>query len=141
MVQRPQLAVTEREARAPGQFDIQLRSAIGAGEFRVVTTEWDIYFAARALGWKTYYLFGTLNKSDPAFSEFLEAMDYAIVRDTYTFSKPVIVSDLTSRGFGEHRKISFANVPAQDGQSGRPVYPPLLVFKNNTVAGTPEKLR
>jgi hypothetical protein len=128
--QRPHLAVSQAEARSPAQFDEQLRSAIGEGAFSVLTTEWEIYYAARALGWKTYYLFGRKRRSDSDFADFLSRMDYAIIRNEFAFSKPVVEDDLRSNGFEEHAIITFETLPADTEQADRTIYPRLLVFRN-----------
>ncbi len=134
--QRPHLAVSQAEARSPAQFDEQLRSSIGAGEFRVLTTEWEIYYAARALGWKTYYLFGKKRKSDSEFTDFLARMDYAIIRNDFAFAKPVVERDLRSNGFEEHAIITFGKRPVDAERAGEPVYPRLLVFRNLSADGS-----
>jgi hypothetical protein len=124
---RPHLAVSQAEARSPAQFDQRMQAAIGAGPYRVLTTEWEIYYAARALGWKTYYLFGKKKKDDEDFTDFLSRMDYAIVRNEFAFFKPVTESDLRSNGFEEYANITFEHLP---NDTERSVYAPLLVFRN-----------
>lgn len=142
-VERPLIASRQAAARAPDQFDEPLAAAIGAGPYRVVTTEWEVYFAARAMGWKLYYPFGATRKTGEDYLAFLRSMDYAITRDSFVFSKPVKPEELEQAGFVRQAPLAIGPAGKPADASGRirkrppaaeRLYEDLVIYRNTAVA-------
>lgn len=132
---RPIVAHAQKEARSPDQIRKALNELIGPGSYRVLLEEWDMYYAARSLGWKSYKVYGPLRRSSLKFREFLESMDYVIQRDKF---EHLVLSNsqLKDAGFRQISKLSFIQ-PLETGirigpfriRSQYPVYEDVLVYK------------
>lgn len=138
LVARPVIAYIQAEARSPSQLEDNLRATIGDGPLKVLTTEWEVYYAARRLGWKIYSPIGRLKKGSDDFSQFLNDLDFAVIRDKFAFSKSVNIDDLNRNGYCLISKISFVQPEATRVEWGgvsidgpEKIYDDLLVFSNS----------
>jgi len=138
LIERPLIAISQKEARSPDQIQTAMADSIGYGPYRVLLVEWDVYYAARSLGWKYYKLFGQYYSQKDDFQEFLQSMDYVILRDEFGWMKETNPEDLKAAGFELLTTISFVQpdsgfvdawffkIQAQDN-----VYRDLQIFKNS----------
>jgi hypothetical protein len=106
LVKRPLIAYFQQDARSPDHIREVLEDAIGVGPYRVLLEEWDMYYAARSLGWKSYKVYGPLRRRSPKFREFLKGMDYVIQRNNY---QHLVSSEelLEAAGFRQVSTLSF----------------------------------
>ena len=127
----------QHEARSPKQIQTALAGLIGSGPYRVLVTEWDMYYAARALGWKNYNLFGRYYRGHDDFREFIQTMDFVILRDKFSFLKAANPDELEAAGFELLSTISFVQPDSAiidlglfSIRAGGTIYEDVLVFQN-----------
>jgi len=113
LIERPLVALKKQDAQLPDQIFAAMERVIGPGPHRVLVEEWDIYPAARSLGWKSFKVFGRypVNQSDR--QTFLESMDYVIKRNRFSF---LVVKDeeLEMYGFKLLSTLNFEKTKTPD---------------------------
>ena len=144
LVKRPIIAFSQYEARSPKQIQTALDGLIGSGPYRVLVTEWDMYYAARALGWKNYNLFGRYYPYSDDFREFIQTMDFVILRDKFRFLKAANPDDLEAAGFELLATISFVQPDSAiidlglfSIRSTGTIYEDVQVFRNPARSANP----
>jgi hypothetical protein len=137
LVKRPVITLSQHEARSPKQIQTALASLIGSGPYRVLVTEWDMYYAARALGWKNYNLFGRYQPFSDDFKDFIHTMDFVILRDKFRFLKAANPDAMEAAGFELLSTISFVQPDSEiidlgffSIRSTDTVYEDVQVFRN-----------
>ena len=133
LVIRPTIAFHEKASGDLSLMTPALESAIGPGPFRVLLEDWAAYYSARNLGWKIYR--SGLVFPGPAYAEFLQTMDYVIVREQPLCNITKSLVD-DNPNFELHSKIEFEQNESRSvvwGPIRIPVtgytYPALLVFR------------
>ena len=106
LIHRPLIANHQREARSPDQIRPALEQVVGPGGHRVLLEEWDMYPAARSLGWRIFKVFGRYPEDRAEAQAFLGSMDYVIKRNTFEF---LVRSDeeLKMAGFSLIATVTF----------------------------------
>jgi hypothetical protein len=107
LVKRPVLAIYQKEARSPEQIQMVLSELVGAGPHRVLMSQWSVYFAARALEWNYYKVFGRYYKWSDDFRDFLESLDYVILSEKYFWANETTPEQLKLANFELVSTISF----------------------------------
>ncbi|NNL04405.1 MAG: hypothetical protein HKO85_03885 [Xanthomonadales bacterium] len=137
LIKRPVIAISQELSRSPQQIYQLMKDTIGEGEFRVLLVEWEMYYAARQLGWKPYKLFGRIDRKSAGFSAFLDKMDYVIVRDKLIFKKEIRIQDLHDSGFEMLKTVSFPKPDQTIFEWGpyriettNAIYEDVMIFKN-----------
>lgn len=138
LVYRPLVALTQKQARSPAQIQQALVKSIGQGPYRVLILEWDMYYAARTLGWKIYKIGGQYIRQQDDFKEFLASMDFVILRDKFILFKDVNLEELENSGFELSTTVSFKQ-PQQTSIDIGPftfttsdtVYDDVMIFKKS----------
>lgn len=117
LVHRPLIASHQQEVWSPEQIRPALERAIGPGDHRVLLEEWDMYPAARSLGWRIFKVFGRYPKDRDEAQAFLASMDYVIKRNAFAF---LVVSDknLELAGFSLISTVSFARPESDEIRLG-----------------------
>lgn len=127
----------QQEARSPQNILSALDDAIGPGPFRVLSEEFDPYFAARTLGWRIFKPTGRYIQDSAEYRAFLDSMDFVVLRTRYSFQK-VAMDRLEEAGFQHHATVSF---PQPDSSTvewgpfsfkvGTRIYDDLIIYRND----------
>lgn len=79
LVLRPAAAFSTANARAPEQLEVMLEEAVGEGPGDMYLASWELYYAARSLGWRTYFAaFENDQWDDPRLPALVAQMDAAL---------------------------------------------------------------
>lgn len=134
LIERSVIAHHQRNASAQEHVIRLLSDSIGEGPHRVLLSEWDMYYAARALGWKAFRLQGRTNRGETSFKDFLGTIDYIIYRDEYSFFRAVRLEEIEKFGFTEVDRISFPQPEKTKVKAGPiDINIPEIVYKEVTV--------
>ena len=105
------VALSERQVRDPSKLLAMLKESVGAGPYRAYISPFELYYATRALGWKTYRTDKQISDwSDPQLRGLLANMSVVIQRGDDPNSPPEDL--MKSLGFSS-RKVSTGLGPAK----------------------------
>lgn len=116
LVLRPIHAFLQGPANDLKVVNSAFERVIGAGPKNVLVEEWSAYYAGRDLNWKIYFSLAPLDYPD--YVEFIQKMDYAIVRES-----PIIYFKTNAVA----RKLEFEEAAVVHFPEGKPLRIPVGV--------------